>query len=121
MPLISNLIAEKRRWRRYKKRTEHLPEPYRIAIDGLERYLLRTGPADGKGASRMMQDLADLFEMAAHAGTSIQELLGDPIAFADDFKGSYGRGARLTKEQKLLRTAMVSAAVSEANSDVVPR
>jgi DNA-binding ferritin-like protein (Dps family) len=35
--LISRLIGEKRRWRRYTARVKALPEPYRAVVHAIER------------------------------------------------------------------------------------
>jgi DNA-binding ferritin-like protein (Dps family) len=101
--LASKVVGDKRRWRAYRARVPLLPVPYRTAVQGLELYLLRTGPGDADGLMRMLEDLLDLFEQSAAAGTPIREIVGeDPVEFAEEFKSNYGLGPWLSKEQKRL-------------------
>ncbi|TDN45469.1 DNA-binding ferritin-like protein (Dps family) [Curtobacterium flaccumfaciens] len=101
--ITTKLIGDKKRWRAYKARTASLPTSHRTAVDGIERYLMYTGPSDGDQLMRMLDDLADLFEQSAADGTSVRTVVGDdPIAFAEDFKANYGLGSWLSKEQQRL-------------------
>src|SRR4051812_48328088 len=62
---------EKRRYRQYKARKEQLPASYLEAIDAVERYALRFGPATGETVVTMLEDLAGIFEQGAkkrHSG-----------------------------------------------------
>ena len=43
----TKVIGDKKRWRSYKARTKHLPENYRIAVEGIERYLMHFGAHGG--------------------------------------------------------------------------
>ena len=54
---ISKLIGDKRRWRQYKARVKALPEPYRSAVDAIERYLMSFGRGDGTGWAEQLEDL----------------------------------------------------------------
>lgn len=108
--LASKLIGDKRRWRAYKVRVEGLPSAYRIAVEGIERYLMYTGPSDGDNLTKMLEDLADLFEENAVAGATIREIVGDdPVEFAEEFKRNYGLGSWLDNEQQRLAAAIASA------------
>lgn len=101
--ITTKLIGDKKRWRAYKARSASLPTSHRTAVDGIERYLMYTGPSDGDQLMRMLDDLADLFEQSAADGTSVRTVVGDdPIAFAEDFKANYGLGSWLSKEQQRL-------------------
>ena len=77
---ISKLIGGKRRWRHYRSRVKALPEPYRSAVDAIERYLMSFGRGDGAGWAEQLEDLADLFEQAAVVRE--QERLTNTIARA---------------------------------------
>jgi DNA-binding ferritin-like protein (Dps family) len=106
MNFITHFLAEKRRWRQYKAATTQLSESYRTAIRGIERYLLNTGPGDGVSVMNMLEDLLGLFEQAAADDMSIQDLIGNPVEFADDFKSIYGVGAGMAKEHQRLTSAI---------------
>jgi len=108
--ITTKLIGDKKRWKQYKARTTALPTSHRTAIDGIERYLMYTGPNDGEQLMRMLDDLADLFEQSAADGTSVRAVVGDdPIAFAEEFKANYGIGSWLGKEQQRLVDAIDKA------------
>ena len=93
MSVISKLIGDKRRWRQYKARTAQLPPSYRTTVEALERYLMCFGPGDGASAASMFEDLADLFEQSAAAGTPIRDIVGeDPVEFAETFLGQLPGG-----------------------------
>jgi DNA-binding ferritin-like protein (Dps family) len=64
----------------------------------------------------MFEDLADLFEQSAAAGTPIREIVGDPVEFAEGFKRNYGLGQWLSKEQQRLASAIERAESEEAGS-----
>ncbi|ROP37114.1 DUF1048 domain-containing protein [Saccharothrix texasensis] len=116
--LATKVIGDKRRWRAYKARTRQLPAHYRTAVDGLERYLMHFGPADGDTAATMYEDLADLFERAAADGTSIRALVGqDPVDFAEAFLQNYRKGGWVTRERERLADAIARA---EAESGETP-
>jgi DNA-binding ferritin-like protein (Dps family) len=103
MSIMSKLIGDKRHWREYKQRVAGLPAGYGTAVEGIERYLMHTGPSDADGLMRMLDDLADLFERAAADGTPVAAIVGDdPVEFAEEFKRNYGLGAWLSKEQQRL-------------------
>jgi DNA-binding ferritin-like protein (Dps family) len=106
----SKMIGDKRRWRAYKARVEQLPTPHRTAAEGIERYLLHTGPSDGDSLMTMLDDLADLFEQSAAAGTTVREIVGDdPIEFVEAFKLNYGQGSWMSREQQHLQEAVERA------------
>ena len=108
--ITTKLIGDKKRWKQYKARTASLPTSHRTAVDGIERYLMYTGPSDGEQLMRMLDDLADLFEQSATDGTSVRTVVGDdPIAFAEEFKANYGLGSWLNKEQQRLVAAIDAA------------
>jgi len=115
---IAKLIGEKRRWRQYKARVKALPEPYRTAVDAIERYLMYFGRGDGAGWAEQLEDLADLFERAATDGTPIREIVGeDPEEFVDAFVQNYPEGRWVTREKERLTNTIARAAVEGAQSD----
>jgi len=108
--VTTKLIGDKKRWKQYKARTAALPPSHRTAVDGIERYLMYTGPSDADQLMRMLDDLADLFEQSAEDRTSVRAVVGDdPIAFAEAFKANYGLGSWLSKEQQRLVDAIAKA------------
>ena len=118
MSMISKIIGEKRRWREYRGRVKQLPENYREALDAVQHYLMYFGPADGKSAAQMFDDLADLFERAAVDGTTIREIVGeDPVEFADAFAENYRTGGWVTRERDKLIKAIDHAAGETTTSD----
>lgn len=119
--ITTKLIGDKKHWKQYKARTAALPTSHRTAIDGIERYLMYTGPNDGEQLMRMLDDLADLFEQSAADGTSVRAVVGDdPIAFAEEFKANYGIGSWLSKEQQRLVDAIDKADADQADTDGEP-
>jgi DNA-binding ferritin-like protein (Dps family) len=110
MKVLSRLRDDKRRWRLYKRRAAQLPEPYRTATRGLEKYILNTGPGDGTEVLTMVEDLADLMERSAADGIAVRDIVGDdPVDFADDFTRNYGVGSWLQSQHRKLRNAVDSA------------
>jgi DNA-binding ferritin-like protein (Dps family) len=110
MNVLSRLRDDKRRWRLYKRRAVQLPEPYRTATRGLEKYFLNTGPGDGIEVLTMVEDLADLMERSAADGIPLHDIVGDdPIDFADDFTRNYGVGSWLQNQHRKLRNTLDSA------------
>jgi DNA-binding ferritin-like protein (Dps family) len=115
---ISRMIGEKRRWRRYKARVKAVPEPYRSAVDAIERYLMSFGRGDGTGWAEMLEDLADLFEQAAADGTLIREIVGeDPEEFVEAFVQNYPVGRWVTREQERLTNTIARAAGEGSRND----
>ena len=101
---ISKVIGEKRQWREYKARVKRLAPNYRAAVDAIERYLMYFGAITrGDTLVSMLDDLADLFELAAADGTPIREIVGDdPVEFAETFLKNYSEGQWINKERKRL-------------------
>ena len=112
---VSKMIAEKRRYRQYKARTEQLPENYRTAVEALERYLEFFGPGNGDGVLSMLEDLGDLFEQSAANGTPIREVVGeDPVEFAEAFLRNYPKGQWISRERERLTNAIDRVAGNDA-------
>jgi DNA-binding ferritin-like protein (Dps family) len=108
---ITKLIGGKRRWRHYRSRVKALPEPYRSAVDAIERYLMCFGRGDGAGWAEQLEDLADLFEEAAAEGTPIREIVGeDPEEFVAVFVQNYPEGQWVVREQERLTNTIARAA-----------
>jgi len=104
---IARMIDEKRRYRRYKARTEQLPPSYRTALDGLEHYLMYFAPDKGAELMAMLEDLADLFDESVESGASIREIVGDdPVEFAEAFRRNYPAGQWIVREQERLTRAI---------------
>jgi len=110
--LVTGSFEDKKRWRQYKARKEQLPESYRTAIDGLERYFMYAGAiAKGDVLVQMLEDLADLIERAAADGTPIRDIVGeDPVEFAETFIANYADGQWVNKERRRLTDAIDRAA-----------
>lgn len=105
--MAEKLMGDKRRWRAYKARVKELPEPYRAAVEAIERYLMYFGVLEADSAASLFEDVADLFEQAAADGTPIREIVGDdPVEFVEELIRNYDRGGYVTKEQDRLRSAI---------------
>ena len=114
--LISKVIGDKRRWRKYKARVRQLPPDYRTAVDAIERYLMYFGAVDGDSAASVFEDVADLFEQAAADGTPIREIVGeDPVEFVDALVRNYSKGGYVDREQERLTNAIDRVAGSGIN------
>jgi DNA-binding ferritin-like protein (Dps family) len=115
---ISKLIGEKRRWWAYRARVKALPEPYRSAVNAIERYLMYFGRGDGVRWAEMLEDLASLFERAVVDGTPIRQIVGaDPEAFVEAFVENYPEGRWITREQERLTNAVARAAGEGSTTD----
>jgi DNA-binding ferritin-like protein (Dps family) len=109
--LISKVVGEKGRWRKYKARVRRLPPNYRAAVDAIERYLMHFGPLDGDSAASVLEDVADLFEQAAADRTPIREIVGeDPVEFVDALVRNYSKGGYVDRERERLVNAIDRAA-----------
>lgn len=110
-------LGDKKRYREYKERVKNLPDGYREAAGGLERYLLNLGPTDnGSGLIDMLNDLADLLEQNAAAGTPIRDVVGsNPAEFADTFMENYNGGSWIRKERARLEKSIDDAERGESS------
>jgi DNA-binding ferritin-like protein (Dps family) len=99
----AKVIGDKRRWRSYKARTRRLPENYRVAVEGIERYLMHFGMTDADNAAALFEDVADLFEQAAADQTPIRQIVGDdPVEFVESLIRNYDKGGYVAREQARL-------------------
>jgi DNA-binding ferritin-like protein (Dps family) len=112
---VTGDLGDKKRYLEYKARIKRLPEAYRLAAKALERYLLNLGPSDaGNSLITMLNDLADLLEQSAAAGTSLRDVVGtDPAEFADAFMDNYSGGSWIRKERQRLATSIEEAEGAE--------
>lgn len=116
---VTGDLGDKRRYLEYKARVKRLPEGYRLAARALERYLLNLGPSDnGSSLIAMLNDLADLLEQSAAAGTPLRDVLGaDPADFADVFMDNYGGGSWIRKERQRLSASIARAEDVDGGDD----
>jgi DNA-binding ferritin-like protein (Dps family) len=111
-------LEQKRRYRRYKARTERLPANYRAALDALQRYLQFFGPGKADSLLSMLDDLLDLFEQSAASGTPIRAIVGDePVEFAEAFLRNYPEGQWIGRERDRLAGAIARAAGEGTGDD----
>lgn len=104
---------QKRRWKQYRSRVAALPESYRTAVEGLERYIVRAGAQGYDASVQMWEDLAELFEQAAADGTGVRALVGqDPVGFADEFSANYG-----TKDWRSRERARLIESIDRAEAE----
>ncbi|WP_299053703.1 DUF1048 domain-containing protein [uncultured Nocardioides sp.] len=114
---VSRMVGDKRRYKQYAARTRALPGGYPTAIEGLERYFYVFGPGDGEQLLQMLDDLGELFEQSAAAGTPVREVVGDdPVEFAEEFLRNYREGAWIAKERRRLVDAVDRATAEERSS-----
>ena len=116
----TKVVGDKRRWRAYKARTRALPENYRMAVEGIERYLMYFGAVDSDSAASLFEDVADLFEQAAADGTPIHDIVGDdPVEFVEALVRNYDRGGYVSRErQRLVHTIAQAEAMDVGRPDV---
>lgn len=114
---LTGSLEEKKRYRQYKARAAALPQSYRVAIDGVERYLTYYGGISvGSELVRMFDDLIALFEQAAADGTPIRAIVGDdPVEFVEAFLANYADGQWINKERRRLNEAIERAEQAEGN------
>ena len=108
---VTGPLEQKKAYRDYKARVKALPGGYRQAAAALERYLMFMGPSnDGKSLIAMLDDLVELLEQSAAAGTPVRDVLGaDPVEFAELFMDNYGGGSWIRKERARLSTSIERA------------
>ena len=116
--MAARWIEQKRQYRHYKARIERLPESYRTAVAGLERYINHLGGiGDADSILTMLDDLAGLFEQGAAEGTPIRDIIGsDPVEFADTFLRNYPAGRWITREQDRLTAAIEAAEAQDSGN-----
>jgi DNA-binding ferritin-like protein (Dps family) len=116
--MATGWIKQKRRYRRYKARTERLPASYHTAIDALQRYSYYFGHGTAEGGLSMLEDLADLFEQGVANGTPIREIVGeDPVEFAEAFLRNYPEGQWISRERERLTSAIDRAAADDTGTE----
>ena len=109
------VIGDKREWRAYKARVRRLPEPYRVAVDGIERYLFYFGAVEADTSIAIFTDVADIFERAAADGTPIREIVGDdPSVFVDALIENYEKGGYVAREKRRLGESIAAAEAAQA-------
>ena len=113
----TKVVGDKKRWRAYRSRVKQLPESYRTAVDGIERYLMYFGALDADAACSLFEDIADIFERAAADETPIRDIVGDdPVEFVEALIRNYDRGGYIAKERARLVTAIEKAEAEERAS-----
>jgi DNA-binding ferritin-like protein (Dps family) len=113
--MTAKMIGDKKRWRAYKDRKQLLPESYRTAVDGIQRYLMYFGAVDGDNAASLLEDVIDLFERAAADKTPIRDIVGsDPVEFVDALVANYEKGGYVAKEKRRLVESIDKAEAEQA-------
>lgn len=116
-------LDDKKRYRQVQARTKQLPEPYRAALEAVDRYLLFAGAITAGGTLvTMLEDLLELFAESAADHTPIRDIVGDdPVEFAETFLSNYADGQWIQKERTRLADAIDRAAATESGSSGRPR
>lgn len=115
--LAGKVIGDKRRWRAYKARVRQLPEAYRTAVEGIERYLMYFGAIDADSAASLFEDVADLFDRAAADRTPIRDIVGDdPVEFVEELIRNYDKGGYVAKERARLVDAITRAEAQQGGA-----
>ncbi len=116
--MATGWIKQKRRYRQYKTRVGRLPASYHTAVDALQRYSYYFGFGTADSGLSMLEDLADLFEQGAAAGTPVREIVGeDPVEFADAFLRNYPEGQWIVRERQRLTSAIDRAAGEDTGNE----
>ncbi len=112
---LTGSLEQKARYRRYKARTQQLPENYRSTVQALERYLLYTGSVTkGDAVVSVLEDLVDLVERRAVDRTPIRAVVAEVVlTFAGTFLRSCAHGQWVGKERRRLTGAINRAARRE--------
>ena len=110
---MSKWREEKKRYQQYKARKQQLPASYHEAIDAVERYALRFGPATGGAVVAMLEELIEIVEQGVREGAPVRDIVGDdPVRFADDLLRKYPANPWAAKEQQRLAHTVNHAARS---------
>jgi DNA-binding ferritin-like protein (Dps family) len=110
--MVTGTISDKLAYRAYRARLAALPEPYRTAGAGLDRYITYAGGVVKSDVMlKMYDDLAQLLEEHAAARTPVRDIVGeDPVLFVEEFLANYADGAWVNKEKQRLVDAIDRAA-----------
>lgn len=100
---VTDMIEQKKHFKRYKARKEQLPKPYRKVMDAVERYFWNFASAKGDSVLRLLDDTLDLMEQAAADSTAIRDIVGDdPVEFAEELMRNYPETLWIDKERERL-------------------
>ncbi|KNH18303.1 hypothetical protein ACU18_08135 [Arthrobacter sp. ZBG10] len=114
---ITDMIDQKRRFRRYKARKEQLPANYRKVLDAVERYFWHFASGKGESILQLLDDVADLFEQAAADATPVRDIVGaDPVEFAEELMRNYPESLWINKERERLAQTINSIAGDHGTS-----
>ncbi|HCX83887.1 MAG TPA: hypothetical protein DHV14_01870 [Micrococcales bacterium] len=115
---VTGPLEEKKRYRQHRARLRALPEPYRTAQEGVERYLMHAGGmVGGDSLVRMLDDLDEIFAGAVADRTPVRALVGeDPVAFVEDFLSGYAEGQWVAKERRRLVETIDRAAQADPSA-----
>lgn len=107
--MIKKMFQEKKEYRAYKKRIQHLPEQHRKAMMAIEKYMWMF--AKGSGMFNYLVKILELFEDSVSEGLSVQDVVGNDIAdFADSFLAEFPEETWIDnwtdKERKKLRNSI---------------
>jgi DNA-binding ferritin-like protein (Dps family) len=76
---------ERTRYKQYEARKKQLPVGHPQAIEAVERYARRFGPATGEAVVTMLEDLAEIFDQGTKDGPGVRGIVGsDPARFTED-------------------------------------
>ena len=112
---LTGSLEQKKQYKRYKARTEALPEPYRTAAKAFQRYFMYYGGfVDGDTLITMMGDFVELWERAAADGTTVRMIVGDdPVEFAEAFAQAYDGTQWIDRERARLTKSIEDAELGE--------
>ncbi len=106
---ITEMIEQKRRYRRYKARTKLLPAKYRVAIEAVEKYVWNFASGRMDSMLPLLEDLVDLFEQSAENGTPLRDVVGDePVDFAESLLRNYPEHMWINKARTRLTETIES-------------
>jgi len=107
---ITRMIEEKRQYRRFRARTEALPENYGTTVQALEHYVYYFASSRSTNLLPLLDNLVELFEEAAAADLPIRSVVGDdPVDFIEELIRNYPPGEWILKERTRLTRAIDTA------------
>lgn len=100
--ILTKLIGDKKRYKKFKQEVAALPAPYRNGFEALEKYMWNF--AKGEGFMDALEAVLHMFQEGAGENIPVSNIVGDdPVEFAADIMDQYPEDLWLTTRQNKLR------------------
>ena len=102
---LSELLAQKKRWRAHMRRVNALPRDYRLVYSQMQKYIFKIGPVEFEAGLDVLSGIAGLLEEGAAAGKDVLRVTGgDVAAFCDALMENVPTQLLVTQELAIRET-----------------